>query len=419
MGSLDVNGIKSVRQNVSEGYEVTLLASNFKREGYGFVGWSVDPSAWEHFIDDNSTNDSVIYGPMETIKAPAKPLLSEALTLYAVWVPVEKDENDDPVYLQDFDTVECGKLTSASFDSATSTITTTKNGIKVLTDKRDDETYAVARLADGNCWMIENLRLEAAETMGNNMNDSSVTNEELSQGYGKYSGVGTNYGDFVGLADPEASNFSNSNTANSLYSRTTSGNKIVIGSSDNPGYRFPRYNNANSKDIVDDPAGVQDVTISYVNSVYSNQSNLYSYGNYYTWSAAMANTGSYTDSSSESIGTSICPVGWHLPSAGSVTKEYGILSQSYGGTGNNQGDFEAGDIIGNRLRSFPNNYLYSGFFSTSSISSRGSSGAYWSRSAYDGTGSYNLFMSSTILHPSGLNFKSKYYGFSVRCLIGS
>lgn len=173
------------------------------------------------------------------------------------------------------------------------------------------------------------------------------------------------------MANPETSNFLDSTTANSLYSKTASGNKIVIGSSDNPGYRFPRYSNVNTSNMVDSP-----VSKSYTDDAYS-ESNLYSYGNYYTWAAAMANTGNYTDSSSESIETSICPSGWHLPSGYTSTKEYGMLSQSYGGTGGSQSnESKGGDIMSNRFRTFPNNFLYSGYYSDSSTIGRGTYGYY-------------------------------------------
>ena len=33
------------------------------------------------------------------------------------------------------------------------------NQVIGLTDTRDNNVYAVSKLADGNCWMIENLRL--------------------------------------------------------------------------------------------------------------------------------------------------------------------------------------------------------------------------------------------------------------------
>ena len=134
----------------------------------------------------------------------------------------------------------------------------------------------------------------------------------------------------------------------------------------------------------------------------------------------MANTNYYTSSStSEAAGTSICPSNWHLPSSNGTTKEYGALSTSYGGTGSNQsGTANAGDIMSNRFRTFPNNFLYSGYFYGSSAFNRGTSGYYWSRSAFSNYGySYNLGLNSAYLYPSD-NY-SKNSGFSVRCLVGS
>ena len=139
----------------------------------------------------------------------------------------------------------------------------------------------------------------------------------------------------------------------------------------------------------------------------------------------MANTNYYTSptstdasgKTSENVGTSICPTNWHLPSSGTTTKEYGILSQRYGGTGSNQNGTGTGDIMSNRFRSFPNNFLYSGDFDGSSAYGRGSSGLYWSRSAYSNNCSYFLNLRSTDLYPSSYGYKLN--GFSVRCLIGS
>ncbi len=48
-----------------------------------------------------------------------------------------------------------------------------------LTDIRDNSTYTVARLSDGNCWMTQNLRLtkESLETNGQSAALSSVTSD--------------------------------------------------------------------------------------------------------------------------------------------------------------------------------------------------------------------------------------------------
>ena len=426
MGTKDEStGIKTVKQtNVAEGDPVTLLASNFKKAGYGFAGWSTNPNA-------TLTSGDKMYGPMETIEAPAYPTDgTNIITMYAVWVPAEKSDPSDlsssPLYLQDFTASDCNALTSASFNTATGEIT--PGSVIALTDKRDDEVYTIAKLADNNCWMIENLRLEHEGTVGNNKNDTSVTNQSLSQGYGGTPGV---YGNFVGLANPESANFGISSlNANSIYKisaaspiHTYDGNGTLedIGSSNYPAYRFPRYNSNNTQRLIDSTTYTQNYgnASSPLGSGTFPGANLYSYGNYYTWAAAMANTNYYIDSStSEAANTSICPSNWHLPSSGTTTKEYGVLSQRYGGTGNIQMGDGTGGIMSNRFRAFPNNFLISGHLYDSVSDERGSYGYYWSRSADYYNGSYSLNLHSAYLDPS-YGALNKTCGFSVRCLIGS
>ena len=68
MGTTDANGDKSVKQiNIVEDTKITLLPSNFKKAGYGFLGWSTDSDAYTHFTDNDNTNDPIIYGPMEDV----------------------------------------------------------------------------------------------------------------------------------------------------------------------------------------------------------------------------------------------------------------------------------------------------------------------------------------------------------------
>ena len=219
MGSTDAStGIKSVRAyNVGEGDLVTLLPSNFKRAGYGFIGWSTDPSAATHFKDNDASNDPIIYGPMEDIEAPPYPTNgTQITTMYAVWLKAEEDSNHNPLYFQDFSSSDCANLTQAQFNSTTGVIT--PGSVIALTDKRDDEVYAVAKLADGKCWMIENLRIEHEATVGQNKNDQSVTNASLAEGYGTNNGTGdNNYGSFIGLAKAESGTFSGSSATSNSY----------------------------------------------------------------------------------------------------------------------------------------------------------------------------------------------------------
>ena len=349
------------------------------------------------------------------------------MTLYAVWVPAEKDGSNIPVYLQDFTASDCNALTSANFNTSTGVIT--PGSVIALTDKRDNQVYAVAKLADNNCWMVENLRLEHTGTVGNNINDSSVTNQSLSQGYGGTAGT---YGNFVGLADSESANFSSSTTSNTIYKSsaasptdTYDGNGMLedIGTSNNPSSRFPRYNSNNTQNLIDSTTYTQ----SYVNASSPSSSgtfttaNVYSYGNYYNWAAAMANTNYYYSATgtlgSEVANTSICPSNWHLPSSGGASEEFGMLSQSYGGDGGYQSGIGTGDIMSHRFRTFPNNFLYSGLFNGNTAWGHGEDGQYWSRSVYGNGSSYALYLYTTFLKPS--ENSSSVLGFSVRCLIGS
>ena len=173
--------------------------------------------------------------------------------------------------------------------------------------------------------------------------------------------------------------------------------------------RFPRYNNNNTN---------TSLTASYNGTGDNTYYSWYSYGNYYTWAAAIASTTYYdTATGSESTGTSLCPTNWTLPTSGTTTKDYGNLSQQYGGSGGNQSGTGTGDVMSKRFRSFPNNFLYSGYFYGSSAGSRGSYGDYWSRSAGNGNTSHVLYLSSANFNPSSSGNKTD--GHSVRCLIGS
>ena len=77
-----------------------------------------------------------------------------------------------------------------------------------------------------------------------------------------------------------------------------------------------------------------------------------------------------------------------------------------------------GNTATKAFRSFPNNFLYSGYFSTSSAGSRGSYGYYWSSTAYNSYGSYRLSLSSSRVSP-GTNLLNKFNGFSIRCTAGT
>ena len=378
-------------QSATDGNSIMLLASNFSRTGYGFAGWS------DKF--DYATNaEAKFYGPQETITVPTG-TTANGLSLYAVWVKSQGSIQDQSKVAS-----VCNSLTTAPTDG-----TANLTSVSALTDQRDNNTYAIAKLADGNCWMIENLRLESTAE-----HNSDGT---LAQGYG----TSATYGNFGGLADAESANFSESTTTNSLYySGTQSGTaSINIGTTNYPGYRIPRYNNINTSTRASNPT--------------NNSGNMYSYGNYYTWHAAIADL-TYNDTNNQSTAnTSLCPAGWHLPNGGNKSNETNNEFWSLIVEGINDGTKPAnynsssqpyytgtpeGKKISNKLRIYPNNFLESGNFYSSGVSNLGSLSIYWSSTAYNRNQSYNLYLDIVTVYPGTSNHE-KSDGFSIRCISGS
>ena len=377
-------------QSATDGNSIDLLASNFSRTGYGFAGWS------DKF--DYATNaEAKFYGPQETITVPTG-TTANGLSLYAVWIKSQGSIQDQSKVAS-----VCNSLTTAPTNG-----TANLTSVSALTDQRDDNTYAIAKLADGKCWMIENLRLESTAE-----HNSDGT---LAQGYG----TSATYGNFGGLADAESANFSNSTTANSLYySGTQEGTaSIDIGTTDYPGRRMPRYNNLNTSTRATNPT--------------NNSGNMYSYGNYYTWHAAIADLTYNGTNNQSTTGTSLCPTGWHLPKGGNKSNEANnelwslVVDGINGGTKPANYDSRIqpyytgtpeGSDASNKLRAYPNNFLYSGYFDTSSALGRGSSGYYWSSTASSSSVSYYLSLYSSYVSPGTYN-DSKSYGRSIRCTVG-
>ncbi len=404
VGVVDTMGDQTPTSSETSNGEVTLWASNFKRSGYGFVGWS-DAYDYVANVGSNSNPNAHIYGPNETITIPSD-LNENGLSLYAVWVPSAGS-------LQGWN--GCSSLGSGK--------------VTALTDTRDQDTYAVAKLADGNCWMIENLRLDY---------DANITTANTQSNNGAFGGV------FSGLAEPETANFSNSTTANSLYKSDGSGDiKGVngatltdIGTAYVPAYRFPRYrnDNTNTNSTINPNTTVSNMT--------GTDQNVYSYGNYYTWAAALANTNFYSGQvmfdenyDSENANTSLCPTGWKLPRGGGKVRVEGGTNDFYTlssatidiaptaclnddpcWTDDNNTD---GTNASKAMRAYPNNFVYAGIVETNLIYHHGSKGFYWSSSAATGfTISYSASILSTSVDPAGSG-TFKYDGISIRCLVGS
>ena len=354
------------KQTAGNSASVTLYAPNFKRQGYGFAGWNTA-------YDYSGTN----YGPNQTITTPSD-TSTNGLSLYAVWVPSAGS-------LQNW--TGCSGLSSGS--------------VTAFTDERDGNTYAVAKLADGKCWMIENLRLADKDGSNNDIALSSTNTHNPS----------------LPLTN------SDSTTSNHLSSTTDP--------------TTTAWCTSNSSACDDQSMLATNNTTLFTNNTasgYSASSNVYSYGNYYNWYSATGGNGKYGSSYGNGYHSpgDICPAGWHLPKGANKTNETNNEFWSLIVTGLNNGvnpanydsltyPYYTGDEatpVSNAFRSYPNNFVYSGNVNGSSVNARNSAGFYWSASGYDSYYAYVLYFGSAGVYP-GTNAFSKYYGWMVRCVAGT
>ncbi len=345
----------------------TLWASNFKRDGYGFAGWN-----------DKYDYSGNFYGPNQTITFTAGQYTGDnnGLALYAVWVKSAGT-------IQNWN--GCSSLTQAPADG-----TAALSSVTALTDTRDNDTYAVARLADGNCWTIENLRLADKDSSNNDINLSSTNTHNPSLPL-------TNTWWYSFANDSDAKSTSNHLSATTDPTQTA-------------------WCNVSSSNCFDQSMLATNNITFFTNNTslsYSASSNVYSYGNYYNWYSATAGHGKYGNDygSSYTAPGDICPVGWHLPTGKDASGEFGSLDIAIGGTGAEQSTEEAS----NRWRTYPNNFIHSGCVDNSSIINRNSGGDYWSTSGDYSHLTYIMHLSRTYIAP-GTDISGKGVGQMVRCV---
>lgn len=232
-----------------------------------------------------------------------------------------------------------------------------------LLDSRDNTTYHVAKLDDGNWWMLDNLALDLVAKKSvltqDNTHASNTTLNYLKNGGGSTSDK---------YATAAVANWTSS------YS-----------------YSAPLVN------------------MSYKDTVPSNApggSGNKKVGGYYNYCAASA--GSYCYGNGTSYGTAsgdatedICPKGWRMPT-GDYSGEYGTLSSKYKGVNNFR-----------TALSLP----LSGYFYNGSAHGQGSLGFFLSSTGYTDNSMTILYLSTSDASPSTGNGRND--GDSVRCLLSS
>ena len=268
-----------------------------------------------------------------------------------------------------------------------------------LTDTRDGKLYWVAKLADNQCWMTQNLDFDIPADGLNNANGLAAKTD-LPDGTAWDSSSG--YAPQPTTTGSPFSNSSNTGTYsfdpgmhvnNDPTAWTYCNNYWNGGSCDN-------WTNVSNMSPM---AEIRDESTSVVDTNSNTYDAHYLAGNYYQYTAATAGTGGSLNSYTDATG-SICPKGWTLPSIRSsdyshLTSVYSISSNSAGATA---------------LTKSPLYFIPAGYVRSGSLTDAGYHGYYWSSTVVSRTGAYNLYFSSDSVSPSLTSFR--YGGLPVRCL---
>ncbi|MBP5647945.1 InlB B-repeat-containing protein [Candidatus Saccharibacteria bacterium] len=332
---------------------ITLYAPNYKHSNYGFAAWNTK-------ADGSGTN----YGPQQTIEFTAGQYSTGGLKLYAKWI-----------------------VSAGNMQGWTGCSSMNEGDVTALKDTRDNDVYAVAKLADGKCWMIENLRLDD----GPELTSANTNNPSLP---------------LTNVYDTNSKSNYLSPTSSVNYDATTA-----------PEGWCTTYSTA----CIDQSRIRTDNTVLFINNTSTNYDaggDIYSYGNYYNWYSATAGYGKYGNtwgSSSASPGD-ICPAGWHLTSGRKTSGDIVVLDTIMGGTGDYMSD-DVAEVQSKKWRSYPINYVYSGS-GYAWIDSRNVYARYWASTEMSSAYSHALTFGVGYFTPA-TSGSAKYFGETVRCISGT
>ncbi len=320
------NGPTAQAQATSNGKATFMVSYKVPtRTNFTFEGWATTPNA-----------AAATYQPGQEIT-----VVTTITRLYAVWSAP-------------FQNFNCGLLPNIG-DTA------------VVRDSRDGKNYTVAKLADGHCWMTQNLQLEFSNL------EEDITTE-------------------------------NTNNPTAAFMTTVNAH---------PSYTS-NWCLETSAECIDQ------VLYYYPYSIWDSTTQTYNYSSYYNWYTATAGNGNYSNTD-ETVDGDICPAGWHLPVGGGFG-EFGGLTIALGGRHGDDGQAwdmwdsttPTGAELSEILRGSPNNFIYSGDKWGQYVYNTGSRGWYWSATSSSNGYARDLFINDTSTYP--LNTNEKYMGAAIRCV---
>ncbi len=235
-----------------------------------------------------------------------------------------------------------------------------------LIDIRDNKLYYVAKLADGHCWMTQNLDLDIEAGRTYTPADTDIP-------------------------------------SNWTPTRSTTDNNSIWcegGQTDARG-RCRSNNTAESFDPGDWYFHEQDEEDSPHNHA----------GNYYNWTAAIAmnESSEYNTEETITVDQSICPTGWALPRAGIGNGSFYNLLKEYGFT-------NSSIVEDTNIWSSPLYFVASASWNKSAVYA-GWCGGLWTATTDITDTAYAMDFNQSGQINAGINYSSdKYYGIPVRCV---
>ena len=238
-------------------------------------------------------------------------------------------------------------------------------------DTRDEKIYWIAKLADGNCWMTQNLDHDIVTTAG------------------YYTPQNT---DIPSAWTPSTATYAtNDDTWNA---------SSTAPESYDPG------------DLCWDGTIDWDGALDDETTTCGSDKHMH-IGNYYNWTAAVAmnNSSSYTAGNTD-VDQSICPAGWMLPKSGTTqtgSKSFQYLWNQYSSSFNQ-----------NTMMNSPLYFSYAGEWADSSFGV-GGFGVYWSSVVDDSDSAYGLYFEPVDgVYPQSSVYPQRsvdrYYSYSIRCV---
>lgn len=325
------------------------------KEGYTFAGWQTADTSFIDLTDVTAVD--------------VNPNNSDVVTMKAVWAKTLHQMST----MQEMTSLSCRLTTTPNVAATTFDWDGSHRGDKnyvprkSLKDTRDNNYYLVSKLADGNCWMSQNLALELSDT------------EEI-----------------------EASN----NDGTTMM--VTPGNSTQQGTSEIWEQYDDVWRSYHPKDSVSYLQGGTKVASTPTGS--GVEYDWEKTGNYYNWHAATAGTG-LSVMSTPDASASICPKGWRLPTDNSSTaaqRQYGYLLKSVYNLSGTAGS--------TKMLQAPLNFNMAGYYKydTGEVVVAGSYGNYMMGTSRNNVIAVRLSFTSSDVNPYTESTKGQ--GFTVRCI---